>query len=63
MNFFPLSCQCQQFKIPRQILTSEKAAILAGIDPDYNSRDLYTEIAAKNFPKWNVEIVCTRDIF
>ncbi|MDZ4727765.1 MAG: catalase [Leptospira sp.] len=35
-------------------LSPEKAAALAGTDPDYATRDLYEAIERKEFPKWKV---------
>ncbi|CAB3242944.1 unnamed protein product [Arctia plantaginis] len=37
-------------------LTSEKARKIGGIDPDYNTRDLYTAIGNGNFPSWTASI-------
>ncbi|KAL2916117.1 catalase A [Polyrhizophydium stewartii] len=37
-------------------LTDEKAASLAGVDPDYATRDLFARIAKADFPSWNVYI-------
>ncbi|RHX79239.1 catalase [Leptospira yasudae] len=33
-------------------LSGEKAAALAGVDPDYATRDLFEAIERKEFPKW-----------
>lgn len=37
-------------------LTVQRAAELAGTDPDYAGRDLFEAIEKKNFPKWNLQI-------
>lgn len=37
-------------------LTPEKAAELAGTDPDYAGRDLFEAIENKNFPKWALKV-------
>ncbi len=37
-------------------LMADEAALLAGQDPDYAQRDLYTAIDEGNFPKWTVSI-------
>lgn len=37
-------------------LTPEKAAELAGTDPDYAGRDLFEAIEKKDFPKWKLSI-------
>jgi catalase len=37
-------------------LTGEKAAKIAGEDPDYAGRDLFEAIERKEFPKWNVKV-------
>ena len=37
-------------------LTPERAAILAGTDPDYAQRDLFEAIERGDFPKWTVKI-------
>jgi catalase len=37
-------------------LTAERAAHLAGTDPDHAQRDLFNAIAAGNFPKWTVSV-------
>lgn len=37
-------------------LSSERAAIIAGIDPDYATRDLYNAIARGDFPTWSFYI-------
>jgi len=46
---------------PLQYLTDEEAAKLAGINPDYNSADLYNAIEERNYPTWAVEIVSAED--
>lgn len=37
-------------------LTPQRAAELAGTDPDYAGRDLFEAIAAKQYPKWALKI-------
>jgi catalase len=37
-------------------LTREEAIHLAGADPDYATRDLFTAIESGNFPKWRVTV-------
>jgi catalase len=37
-------------------LSPEKAAILAGIDPDYAGRDLFEAIERREFPKWKMQV-------
>ena len=37
-------------------LTAEQATRLAGIDPDYATRDLFKAIEGKNYPSWTVYI-------
>jgi catalase len=37
-------------------LTPEKAAALAGSDPDYATRDLYEAIERKEFPRWKLHV-------
>ncbi|MBC7465744.1 MAG: catalase [Bdellovibrio sp.] len=37
-------------------LTPQRAAELAGSDPDYAGRDLFEAIERKDFPKWNLKI-------
>jgi catalase len=40
-------------------LSADKAVELAGTDPDYAVRDLYTAIGNKDFPSWTAYIqVC-----
>ena len=40
-------------------LTAQQAMQLAGDDPDYSTRDLYTAIANGDFPKWDLKIQVT----
>ena len=42
-------------------LTASRALELAGSDPDYAQRDLFTAINAGNFPRWSVEIQLMTD--
>lgn len=37
-------------------LTSEEARKIAGVDPDYNTRDLYRAIGKGDFPSWTASI-------
>ena len=37
-------------------LTASEAQRLAGVDPDYAQRDLFTAIVQGDFPRWSVEI-------
>lgn len=37
-------------------LSPEKAAVLAGTDPDYAGRDLFEAIERGDYPKWNLKI-------
>ncbi len=37
-------------------LTNSEASQLAGIDPDFYTRDLFNAIEAKNYPKWRVGV-------
>lgn len=39
-----------------QCLTSEEAARIAGIDPDYNHRDLLSAIERGEFPSWTLKM-------
>ncbi|CAH1975258.1 unnamed protein product [Acanthoscelides obtectus] len=44
---------CQQ---PIENLTSEEAQRIAGIDPDYHTRDLYNAIENGDYPAWNMYV-------
>lgn len=37
-------------------LTSAEARMIASLDPDYYSRDLYNAVAAMNYPAWRLEM-------
>lgn len=39
-----------------QCLTNDEAARIAGADPDYHRRDLFTAIQQGDYPKWSVKI-------
>ncbi len=39
-----------------ECLSEEKAKELAGSDPDYHRRDLFSAIEQKDYPKWRVEV-------
>jgi catalase len=35
---------------------------LNGVDPDFHRRDLYDNIAAGNFPKWDFGVQCVSEV-
>jgi len=43
-------------KSPFKWLSASRYKELAGIDPDYMTRDLYNAIARKKFPKWTLSV-------
>jgi len=47
---------CLQTDQGIKTLTNERATEIAGIDPDYNTRDLYNAIALRQFPSWTFYI-------